>query len=172
MSKYGVFSGPYNPVFSPNTGKYGPEKTTYLDTFHTVIVSSKKMFKYRVFSDTNTGKYGPGKFRIWTLSTQCNLCIIRFLLCGNSSSWFLNLNLIYETLWSGERSGLLITKLEKLKKSFSFDCSNNYGAIDVRMYESFLDKETPFKMQYVFPFYWSSYVVSTLVYLTAEGLIR
>ena len=29
MSKYGVFSG-------PNTGKYGPEKTPYLDTFHAV----------------------------------------------------------------------------------------------------------------------------------------
>ena len=36
MSKYGVFSGPYFPVFSPNTGKYGPEKTPYLDTFHAV----------------------------------------------------------------------------------------------------------------------------------------
>ena len=23
-------------VFSPNSGKYGPEKTPYLDTFHTV----------------------------------------------------------------------------------------------------------------------------------------
>ena len=34
--KYGVFSGLYFPVFSPNTGKYGPEKTPYLDTFHTV----------------------------------------------------------------------------------------------------------------------------------------
>ena len=56
-------------VFSPNTGKYGAEKTAYLDTFHAVIVSSKKMSKYRVFSDTNTGKYGPGKFRIRTLST-------------------------------------------------------------------------------------------------------
>ena len=30
------FSGPYFPVFSPNTGKYGPEKTPYLDTFHSV----------------------------------------------------------------------------------------------------------------------------------------
>ena len=29
MSKYGVFSG-------PNTGKYEPEKTRYLDTFHAV----------------------------------------------------------------------------------------------------------------------------------------
>ena len=32
VSKYGVFSGPYFPAFSPNTGKYGPEKTPYLET--------------------------------------------------------------------------------------------------------------------------------------------
>ena len=32
--KYGVISGPYFPVFNPNTGKYGPEITPYLDTFH------------------------------------------------------------------------------------------------------------------------------------------
>ena len=31
--KCGVFSGPYFPVFSPNTEKYEPEKTPYLDTF-------------------------------------------------------------------------------------------------------------------------------------------
>ena len=45
MSKYAVFSGPYfpvfglntNSVFSPNAGKYGPEKTPYLDTFHAVM---------------------------------------------------------------------------------------------------------------------------------------
>ena len=37
MSKYGVSSGPYFPVFSPNTEKYGPEKTSYLDTFHAVL---------------------------------------------------------------------------------------------------------------------------------------
>ena len=45
VSKYGV-SGPYFPasglnterhsVFSPNAGKYGPEKTPYLGTFHAV----------------------------------------------------------------------------------------------------------------------------------------
>ena len=27
---------PYLSVFSPNTGKYGPEITLYLDTFHAV----------------------------------------------------------------------------------------------------------------------------------------
>ena len=40
------FSGPYFPVFglntetygvSPNTGKYGPEKTPYLGTFHAML---------------------------------------------------------------------------------------------------------------------------------------
>ena len=29
---------PYLSVFSPNAGKYGPEKTRYLDTFHAVII--------------------------------------------------------------------------------------------------------------------------------------
>ena len=51
MSKYGVFSGLYfpsfglntvrmqdNKVFSPNAGKYRPEKTPYLDTSHAVQV--------------------------------------------------------------------------------------------------------------------------------------
>ena len=37
MSKYGVISGSYFPVFSPNTGKYGPEITPYLYTFHAVL---------------------------------------------------------------------------------------------------------------------------------------
>ena len=36
MFKYGVISGPYFSVFSPNTGIYRPEITLYLDTFHTV----------------------------------------------------------------------------------------------------------------------------------------
>ena len=38
MSKYGVFSGPYFPVFSPITGKYGSEKISYLVTFHEVVL--------------------------------------------------------------------------------------------------------------------------------------
>ena len=36
VSKSEVFSG-------PNTGKYGPEKTSYLDTFHVVYISSEEM---------------------------------------------------------------------------------------------------------------------------------
>ena len=36
MSKYGVISGPYFPVFGLNSGKYGPEITPYLNTFYAV----------------------------------------------------------------------------------------------------------------------------------------
>ena len=36
MSKCGVFSGPYIPVFGLKKEKYGPEKTPHLDTFHPV----------------------------------------------------------------------------------------------------------------------------------------
>ena len=36
VSKYGVFSGQYFPVSSPSAGKYGPEKTPHLKTFHAV----------------------------------------------------------------------------------------------------------------------------------------
>ena len=32
------FSCPYFPLFGLNTGKYGPEKTPYLDTFHAVML--------------------------------------------------------------------------------------------------------------------------------------
>ena len=34
VSKYGFFSGPEPPLIVLNTGKYGPEKTLYLYTFH------------------------------------------------------------------------------------------------------------------------------------------
>ena len=39
--KYGVVSGPYFPVFSPNTGKYGREITPYLGTFDAVEVTKR-----------------------------------------------------------------------------------------------------------------------------------
>ena len=40
--------------------------------------------------------------------------VIRHLFCGNNWNWFVNLNLIYETLWTGAGSGMLISILEKL----------------------------------------------------------
>ena len=45
-----------------------------------------------------------------TLYSKCD----RAYDCGNNLNWLLNLNLIYETLWTGVRSGLLISMLGKL----------------------------------------------------------
>ena len=42
------------------------------------------------------------------------LSLIKHVICGNNLNWLLNLNLIYETLWTGVRSGLLISMLGKI----------------------------------------------------------
>ena len=39
---------------------------------------------------------------------------IKHLICGDILNWLLNLNLIYDILWTGVRSGLLISMLGKL----------------------------------------------------------
>ena len=44
VSKYRVISGPYFAVFSPNTGKYEPEITPYLDTFHAMVYKLTLLF--------------------------------------------------------------------------------------------------------------------------------
>ena len=36
------------PLFSPNVGKYGPEKTPYLDTFHALSVLITWIFEFYV----------------------------------------------------------------------------------------------------------------------------
>ena len=46
MSKYGVISGQYFPIFGLNTGKYGPEITPYLDTFHAVQLCKDYMLQF------------------------------------------------------------------------------------------------------------------------------
>ena len=47
VSKYEIFFGPYFPVFGLNTGKYRPEKTLYLDTFHAVEALGKSTAKWK-----------------------------------------------------------------------------------------------------------------------------
>ena len=42
------------------------------------------------------------------------LSVFRHLTCGKNFNWLLNLNLLYETLWTRVRSGLLISMLGKL----------------------------------------------------------
>ena len=78
MSKYAVISGPYFPVFSPNTGKYGPEITPYLDTFPAVYVLYIVLYfimSYAVYTFLLSLKWNPS-----------------FL----SSLWYLILNWFYK----------------------------------------------------------------------------
>ena len=42
------------------------------------------------------------------------LIVMKHLICSNNLNWFLNLNLIYETLYTATRRGLLISMLRKL----------------------------------------------------------
>ena len=53
MSKYGVFSGPYFPVFGLNTEIYGVNF----------------LYSVRIQEDTD-----QKQFRIWTLFTECTFC--------------------------------------------------------------------------------------------------
>ena len=39
------------------------------------------------------------------------LSVIEHLICDNNLNWLLNLNLIYKTLWTGVKSGLLMSML-------------------------------------------------------------
>ena len=66
MPKYGVISGPYFPVFGLNTGEYRPEITTYLDTFHAVIMNQKLSTKssYKIFVSTAKSLYQQQNLRI------------------------------------------------------------------------------------------------------------
>ena len=69
VSKSGVSSGPYFPVFSPNTGKYEPEKAPYYGVNLRIQSEYRKTWTRKnsvfghyisVFSQ-DTGKYGPEK---------------------------------------------------------------------------------------------------------------
>ena len=59
VSIYGVFSGPHFFVFSPNTRKYGPEKTPHSDTFHAV----KSLFGLLRYSELNLTKLSNDYWR-------------------------------------------------------------------------------------------------------------
>ena len=90
------------------------------------------------------------------------LSVIRHLICGSNLNWLLNLNLIYKTLWTGVRSGLLISMLEKTQL-VSFDHSNNNGSTDVKMGGSVLEEKSSLKLlelSFCPKLDWGSYVIS------------
>ena len=74
----------------------------------------------------------------------CIVIVIRHLICGNDLNWLVNLNLIYETLWTGARSSLLISMQGKL--NWFHLTSLITGSIDVKMHGSVLGGKSSFKM--------------------------
>ena len=78
------------------------------------------------------------------------LSLIRHLICGNNLNWLLNLNLIYETLWTGKN------------QLVSFDRSKNNGSIDVKMDGSAIEEKPSFKMlglTFSSKLDWGSYII-------------
>ena len=73
----------------------------------------------------------------------------------------MNLNLIYETLWTGVRSGLYFNAGKT--QLVSFDWSNKSGSIDVKMDGSVLEEKSSFKMlglTFSSKLDWDSYIIS------------
>ena len=58
MSIYGVFSGPYFPVFGLNTGKYGPDETPHLSTFHSALFTLTCLYLFTFTIHTYVSLYG------------------------------------------------------------------------------------------------------------------
>ena len=117
MSRYGVISGPYFPVFGLNTGKYGPKITPYLDTFQALDTfpqnfHARKFGEIRVFCAVI----------IYALYSTCHMCLQIYFhdISKNSHKWadftdFIKkrpMNLLFqkfETLISG----IISTKINK-----------------------------------------------------------
>ena len=74
MSKCGVFSGPYFAAFELNTGKYGPERNPYLDTFHAVYIWLLNQITYQRMQKSDNIK-GFKKTR----NCSFNPCVLSFL---------------------------------------------------------------------------------------------
>ena len=63
---------PYFSVFTPNTGKYRPEITPYLNTFQAMLNIGKSWAK-KYFTDRRTGNIIHG-FRDWVLVRKTHGC--------------------------------------------------------------------------------------------------
>ena len=73
------YSVRYLSIFSPNAGKYGPEKTPYLDIFHAVILArSYSQFAYTCSNSTIT-TLEKSSIGHATTSIHCRFWAIIFL---------------------------------------------------------------------------------------------
>ena len=69
--------------------------------------------------------------------------LIKNLICNNLN-WLMNLNLIYNTLWTSKK--WLVDFSAGEIQQVLFDRSNNNGSIDVKMDWSVLEEKSSFKM--------------------------
>ena len=96
---------------------------------HRVVLDGKSSQEYPVIADVPQGSiFGPTLFYSTSVTLMMLsvillsmlmmllsiLSMIRHLIYGSNWNWLLNLNFIYETLWTGALSGLLIPMLGKL----------------------------------------------------------
>ena len=85
MSKYGVIFGPCFSVFGLNTGKYGPEITPHLDTFHAVMCTKYIQNVYHISTNFcvhfvyKIKRIMADKFCIQNLYKSLSKCGIHFV---------------------------------------------------------------------------------------------
>ena len=112
-------------VFIPNMGKYGPEKTLYLDTFRAVIHKRKTIqdatFQLQIFRTTE-----EEKLQWWCHQTQWSKFWWYFSLILNS---FIRSKRLSWTIWSIFRKGLDFSNVASL-------LSLNHPKISARKFSS------------------------------------
>ena len=122
--KYEVFSGPYFPVLSRNVGKYGLEKTLYLDTFHAVnLLDIWILCKYVIPKNNQNITVGLS-IHIKPTGSSGGCC--------SSASFNIGI-VIWKGSWSNSKHDVLHFKFTSMAKTKTFckflcpqDCSTKY----------------------------------------------
>ena len=89
---------PYLSVLSPNAGKYAPEKTPYLDTFHAVILVHFRLTNNRyctVISVKLLQKFNVLKSKLWIFA---KVYLAKLFLISISGK-FINVKFLIYTTW-------------------------------------------------------------------------
>ena len=94
------FSGPCFPIFSPNTGKYGPEKTPYLDIFHAVH------FKRFILGFLKDQFLGPLRFNIFINDLIGFKKSLHYTILQMITAFEKNITLLKETLLKEAEIGI------------------------------------------------------------------
>ena len=98
MSKYGIISGPYFPILIPNRGKYRPEITPYLDTFHVALLFNIFKLFSQFYSMHHIKKY------LCCLETATKISLQKLL---KIIIRFPRENLVFESIFSATFPSLL-----------------------------------------------------------------